>query len=130
VSLRAARILKITNVCTVFVESEIMNQLAAGSKVEEILAGVHASIAGRSIGLLRRVGLEDEITFTGGVSRNAGMVAALERRLERKINVHPDAQYIGAIGAALFALERAEHGGVKEGGAKDGAGGPPAAGGA
>lgn len=110
VSLRAAKALKITNVCTVFVEAEIMNQLAAGSKVEEILAGVHASIAGRSIGLLRRVGLEDEITFTGGVSRNAGMVAALERRLERKINVHPDAQYIGAIGAALFALERAEHG--------------------
>jgi predicted CoA-substrate-specific enzyme activase len=111
VSLRAQGGLKITNVCTVFVEAEIMNQLARGAKGEEILAAVHASIAGRSIGLMRRVGLEDEITFTGGVSRNVGMVAALERRLERKINVHPDAQFIGAIGAGLFALERAEHGG-------------------
>ena len=115
VSLRAAKALKITNVCTVVVESEIMNQLAAGSKVEEILAGVHASIAGRSIGLMRRVGLEDEITFTGGVCRNVGMVAALERRLDRKINVHPDAQYIGALGASLFALERALHGSGRDG---------------
>jgi len=110
VSLRASRSLKITNVCTVFVEAEIMNQLARGSAVEEILAGVHVSIAGRSIGLMRRVGLEDEITFTGGVSRNVGMVAALEARLERKLNVHKDAQFIGAIGASLFALERAAQG--------------------
>jgi predicted CoA-substrate-specific enzyme activase len=109
-SLRSEKALKITNVCTVFVESEIMNQLARGARVEEILAGVHASIAGRSVGLMRRVGLEDEITFTGGVSRNVGMVAALERRLGRRINVSPDSQYIGAIGASLFALERAEHG--------------------
>jgi predicted CoA-substrate-specific enzyme activase len=110
VSLRAAKVLKITNVCTVFVESEIMSQLAKGSRVEDILAGVHASIAGRSIGLLRRVGLEEEITFTGGVSRNTGMVAALESRLGRRINVSSDSQFIGAIGAALLALERAEHG--------------------
>ncbi|MEK7282419.1 MAG: acyl-CoA dehydratase activase [Acidobacteriota bacterium] len=109
VSLRSAKVLKITNVCTVFVESEIMSQLARGSRVEDILAGVHASIAARSIGLLRRVGLEDEITFTGGVSRNAGMVAALQTRLGRSINVSPDSQYIGAIGASLLALERAEH---------------------
>jgi (R)-2-hydroxyacyl-CoA dehydratese activating ATPase len=111
VSLRSRSALKITNVCTVFVEAEIMSQLARGARVEEILAGVHASIAGRSIGLMRRVGLEDEITFTGGVSRNVGMVAALERRLERRINVHRDAQYVGALGASLFALERALHGG-------------------
>jgi predicted CoA-substrate-specific enzyme activase len=110
VSLRSAKTLKITNVCTVFVESEIMSQLAKGSKVEDILAGVHASIAGRSIGLLRRVGLEDEITFTGGVSRNTGMVEALQARLGRTINVSLDSQFIGAIGAALFSLERAEHG--------------------
>ena len=110
VSLRSTKALKITNVCTVFVESEIMSQLARGSRVEDILAGVHASIAARSIGLLRRVGLEDEITFTGGVSRNSGMVAALQARLGRRINVSPDSQFIGAIGASLLALERAEHG--------------------
>ncbi len=134
VSQRSAKALKITNVCTVFVESEIMSQLARGARVEDILAGVHASIAARSIGLLRRVGLEDEITFTGGVSRNTGMVAALEARLGRRINVSPDSQFIGAIGASLFALERAEHGVAAEqaGGGADPRGEPagPNAGGA
>jgi predicted CoA-substrate-specific enzyme activase len=132
VSLRAPKALKITNVCTVFVEAEIMNQLARGATVEEILAGVHASIAGRSIGLMRRVGLEDEITFTGGVSRNSGMVAALEGRLGRRLNVHTDAQFNGAIGAALFALERATHahGDAAAAGAGTAQGAAPAPGGA
>ena len=128
VSLRSTKTLKITNVCTVFVESEIMSQLARGSLVEDILAGVHASIAARSIGLLRRVGLEDEITFTGGVSRNAGMVAALQTRLGRRINVSPDSQFIGAIGASLLALERAEHAAAADPAADPAAAGPGAEG--
>ncbi len=104
--------LKITNVCTVFVEQEIMMHLARGCQVEDVLAGVHAAIAGRSVSLLRRVGIEPEITFTGGVARNAGMVRALEERLKLKLNVTAESQHIGAIGAALFAWERAAHGEV------------------
>jgi predicted CoA-substrate-specific enzyme activase len=107
ISLQSKSPLKITNVCTVFVESEIMSHVAHGKKMEDIL-GVHNSIAGRSIALMRRVGLENEITFTGGVSRNSGMVRAIEERLGNKINVCEDSQFIGAIGAALFALERAQ----------------------
>ena len=106
--------LKITNVCTVFVEQEIMMHLAKGCAVEDVLAGVHSAIAGRSVSLLRRVGLEPEITFTGGVARNAGMVRALEERLKMKLNVAPESQHIGAIGAALFAWERAAHGEVRK----------------
>ena len=107
VSLRAARPLRITNVCTVFVESEIMSHLVRGEKMEDILRGVHNAIGIRSIALLRRVGINEEVTFTGGVSRNAGMVRALEDQLGIRVNVSPLSQYIGAIGAALFALERA-----------------------
>lgn len=106
----AKKPLKITNVCTVFVEQEIMMHLARGCAVEDVLAGVHSAIAGRSVALLRRVGLEEEITFTGGVARNPGMVRALEERLKLKLNVAPESQQIGAIGAALFAWERAAHG--------------------
>jgi activator of 2-hydroxyglutaryl-CoA dehydratase len=51
--------------------------------------------------------VEDEVTFTGGVSRNVGMVRALEAVLGRPINVSADGHFIGALGAALFALERA-----------------------
>ncbi|HLA99946.1 MAG TPA: acyl-CoA dehydratase activase [Bacteroidota bacterium] len=107
VALRSTNPLRITNVCTVFVETEIMNHLSRGKKGEDILAGVHQSIAGRSVSLLRRVGVTPEITFTGGVSRNIGMVKALEEKLGAPINVCADSQYIGAIGAALFALDRA-----------------------
>ena len=109
-SLKSTERLKITNVCTVFVESEILNQLSRGRRREDILAGVHRSIAGRSASLLRRVGMEDELTFTGGVARNPGMVGAVEERLERKINASPDSQYMGALGAAIFAMERAQAG--------------------
>jgi predicted CoA-substrate-specific enzyme activase len=108
VSMRSSHPLRITNMCTVFVESEILSHLGRGKKVEDVLRGVNNAIAGRSVALMRRVGLDDEITFTGGVSRNKGMVAAIEERLERKVNVSPDSQYIGAIGAALFAWERTQ----------------------
>ncbi len=106
VSLESNKPIKMTNVCTVFVESEILSHLAWGKKREDILAGVHHSIATRAVGLMRRVGLEDEITFTGGVSKNIGMVRALEHVLGRKINVSSDSHFMGAIGAALFAWER------------------------
>jgi predicted CoA-substrate-specific enzyme activase len=110
VSAQAKKPLKISNVCTVFVEQEIMMNLARGCAVEDVLAGVHQAIAGRSLALLRRVGIEAEITFTGGVSRNLGMVRAIEDRLKAKVNVAPESQHIGAIGAALYAWERATHG--------------------
>ena len=105
-SLRSQKALRITNVCTVFVETEIMAQLARGKALEDILRGVHNSISGRSVSLLRRVGLEPEITMTGGVSLNVGMVHALEERMQLKVNVSPDSHYVGAIGASLFAWER------------------------
>ncbi|MCP5044402.1 MAG: hypothetical protein GY944_25515, partial [bacterium] len=95
----------ISTTCTVFAESEVLSWLGKGKRVDEILLGVHKSIASRSTALMRRVGIEDEITFTGGVSRNTGMVAALEERLETKLNVSEECHYMGAIGAALFALD-------------------------
>lgn len=113
ISLKSKKPLRITNVCTVFVESEIISHLAWGKKPEDILSGVHRSISGRSSSLLRRVGVESELTFTGGVSRNVGMVAALKEKLKIKINATEDSQYIGAIGASLFALERASNKSVK-----------------
>lgn len=108
ISLESNGGVKMTNVCTVFVESEILSHLALGRKREDILKGVHHSIATRAVGLLRRVGVEDEITFTGGVSRNIGMVKAMEEVLKRSINTSEESQFTGAIGASLFAWERAQ----------------------
>jgi activator of 2-hydroxyglutaryl-CoA dehydratase len=85
-----------------------MSYMAQGKKVEDILAGVHRAIAARVVALVRRVGIEPEVTMTGGVSRNIGMVRALEDVLGMPVNVSPMSHFMGAIGAAAFAVERAQ----------------------
>jgi len=108
ISLQGTDPVRLTSVCTVFVESDIMSYVAQKKKIEDILAGVHRAIAARTVSLVRRVGIEEEVTFTGGVTRNVGMVRALEDALKVRLNVSPEAHYMGAAGGALFALERAE----------------------
>ena len=105
-SLMATRPVKIATVCTVFVESDILSYLAQGKKGEDILGGVHLAIAKRTLSLARRVNIEPEITMTGGVARNTGMVRALEEVLGRQMQISPDAHFMGAVGAGLFALEK------------------------
>ncbi len=104
-ALRAERPVRISTTCTVFAESEVLSWLGKGKKIEDILMGVHQSIAKRSIGLLRRVGIEKEVTFTGGVARNTGMIYALEENLNLRLNVSEESHYMGALGAALFSLD-------------------------
>ena len=104
-ALEHAKPVRISTTCTVFAESEVLSWLGKGKKIEDILWGVHQSIAGRSIGLLRRVGIEEEVTFTGGVTRNIAMIEALEEKLGLKLNVSEESHYMGALGAALFAMD-------------------------
>ncbi len=109
-SLKGKSPVKITTVCTVFVESDILSYLAQGKKPEDILSGVHLAIARRTVSLARRVPVEPAISMTGGVSLNIGMVQALEQVLGVKLQVSPQAHFAGAIGAALFALEKLDQG--------------------
>ncbi len=104
-ALQAKAPVRISTTCTVFAESEVLSWLGKGKAIEDILLGVHQSIASRSIGLLRRVGIEEQVTFTGGVARNTGMVQVLNENLGMQVNVSEDSHYMGAIGAALFALD-------------------------
>ncbi len=105
-SLRSTRPVQVSSTCAVFAESETLELLAWGHPLEDILYGVHSSIATRAIGLLQRVGIEPELTFTGGVSLNPGMVRCLEEQLGVKLNTDEMTMFCGAIGAALFGLER------------------------
>jgi len=105
-ALRYTKPVRISTTCTVFAESEVLSWLGKGKKVEDILWGVHQSIAVRSFSLMRRVGLEEEITFSGGVARNIAMIQAMEDKLEVKLNVSEDSHYMGALGAALYALDQ------------------------
>jgi predicted CoA-substrate-specific enzyme activase len=105
VALRATRPVKISTTCTVFAESEVLSWLARGKKIEDILMGVHHGIANRSLALLRRVGVEPEVTFTGGVARNPAMVKLIAEYLEAPVNVSEESHFCGALGAALFAMD-------------------------
>lgn len=106
ISLRSEDPQPISSVCAVLAESEVINHVTAGKKVEDILRGAHNSISERIVALLRQVGIEQEITLTGGVTKNLGMVRALEERLQHPINVSPRAEFAGAVGAALLGLRR------------------------
>lgn len=103
-SLQAKEILPMSSTCTVFVESETVSLLARGEKPEKIIKGIHYAISNRVAGMFSRVGLENDILFTGGVAKNVGMKAALEDVLKTKILVTGfDPQLNGALGAAVLA---------------------------
>lgn len=95
----------ITSTCTVFAESEIIGLLARGESREEIIAGIHFSIARRVARLVRRLGLEEAVFFDGGPALNRGLVSALEDELMCELLVPAVPQVTTAYGAALLARE-------------------------
>jgi predicted CoA-substrate-specific enzyme activase len=107
ISLEAKSQAKITAQCSVFAETEVVSLMADGIEVADIVAGIHDSIASRIMSLVYRVGLEKELTITGGVAKNVGVVTYLEKRLgvtTTKLSIDP--QLMGALGAALTAKEQ------------------------
>jgi (R)-2-hydroxyacyl-CoA dehydratese activating ATPase len=96
----------ISSVCAVLAETEIINHVSDGQSVENIIRGIHNSLASRSKALLSRVGLEDEVTFVGGVARQSGMVEALKETIGHAINVNDEPDTITALGAALLGYQR------------------------
>ncbi len=105
-SLSAKRSQPISSVCAVLAESEIINHISDGASVEDILRGIHDSLADRALALLKRVGHDGEITFIGGVALQEGMVAAAREKFGVAVNVPDHPQYIAAFGAALLGLQR------------------------
>lgn len=95
----------ISNVCTVFAESEVISRLSAGEKIEDVARGAHVAIAKRVAGMCNRVGYAPKVVMTGGVALNSNMVDALSKELACLIEVVPHCQAAGAIGAAVFAYE-------------------------
>jgi predicted CoA-substrate-specific enzyme activase len=97
----------ISSLCTVFAESEVVSLIGADHKTPDICRALHISIAKRVSGQAKRVGLEESVVMTGGVAKNIGVVRELEKKLLCKIKIAEEPQIIGALGAALIALENA-----------------------
>ena len=72
----------VSSTCTVFAESEVISQLSNGVPRENIVAGVHKSVATKTCALVRRCGeLQQEVVMCGGVAKNPGAVDAVEKEL-------------------------------------------------
>ena len=91
--------------CSVFAETEVVSLIAVGTPISEIISGVHNSIASRAISLMNIVGISGKIGMSGGVAKNAGMIKAIEQKLETEMFVPSNSQVVGAIGAALMAFK-------------------------
>lgn len=102
---QAVNMVPISSTCTVFAESEVISQLAAGKYIPDVVAGIHQSVARRVAGLAGRVGLTPQVVMTGGVAKNIGVVKAMEKELKTSVIVAPRSQLTGALGAALIAFE-------------------------
>ncbi len=105
-SLGAQRPQAISSVCAVLAETEIINHVSEGVTVENILRGIHNSLADRALSLLKRVGLDGPVAFIGGVAQQEGMIVALREKLGVPVHVPEGPQFAAALGAALLGRQR------------------------
>jgi (R)-2-hydroxyacyl-CoA dehydratese activating ATPase len=103
ISLGAKTPVKISSICTVFAESEVISMIARQKNRRDIAAGIHISTAARVASLAGKVQLGPPVVMTGGVAKNKGMVKALENRLGYTVTTGAMPQENGAVGAAFLA---------------------------
>lgn len=102
-SLQATQDIEVTSMCSVFAESEVVSMIHRKTPKNDILKGIHKSIASRICGLANRIMLEGELVVVGGISRNIGLVAILKELMDSELIVPEEPEIVGALGAALLA---------------------------
>ena len=96
----------ISSTCTVFAESEVISQLSNNVDLSDLVAGICSSVAKRTAALAKRTAITDKVCMSGGVAKNGGVRNALAKELGREVIQVKDAQYMGALGAALAAYDK------------------------
>jgi predicted CoA-substrate-specific enzyme activase len=104
-SLRSKKRVDFSTGCAVFSESEAISRIAEGARKEDLLAGLHRSLASQINSLIERVGPEMDMAMVGGGAKDIGLVEALKEIRGHKILVPSMPQMIGALGAALIAKD-------------------------
>jgi len=101
---------KLASMCTVWAQADVIKHINSRRPAEDICAGVNAAMANRVAMLVSAMHLENDICMSGGVAKNKGVVQALARITGKRIKAirRMDPQLTGALGAALFALEKAD----------------------
>jgi benzoyl-CoA reductase subunit D len=109
---------KVSSICAVLAETDVINMVSRGIATPDILKGIHLSMASRIVKLLKVTGIKSGTALlTGGLALDSGLLAAIqEEMVNEKVTVtaksHPDSIYAGAIGAALWGAFR--HGKLQE----------------
>jgi benzoyl-CoA reductase subunit D len=106
-SLKSTQAVAMNAQCAVFAESEVVTLVHAETPKADIARAVHDAIADRIISMVRKVGFQDEVVLVGGVANNVGFVDSLNREIKKDVKIPEDPEFIGAIGAALNAAEKA-----------------------
>ena len=109
-SLVATEPVTLSSMCTLFAEQELAQSLADGTPLADVVAGLHLSLASRVYRMVRGLGIQSEVIFTGGCARNRALVGALEQHLGLRPLVPAEPELTGALGAALLAAEHAAKG--------------------
>ncbi|MBN1689430.1 MAG: 2-hydroxyglutaryl-CoA dehydratase [Dehalococcoidia bacterium] len=92
--------------CTVFLETEVITRISQGDRPEDILAGIHRSIANKISGMSRGVTLQQDVVIIGGGALDTGLVKAIEDTLGVKALVPENPRIMAALGAAVIARDR------------------------
>lgn len=95
----------ITSMCTVFAESEVVSLIAEGASKESIASGLLHSVVSKTYALVSRLGIENEVFFSGGVSKNQILSQLLSEKLGVRVVSNDYSQYLGAIGAAILGYK-------------------------
>lgn len=98
---------KISSMCTVFAESEVITLAARGAPRPEVALGIHHAAVSRVVGMLQRVNVEREVLFAGGVALNRCMHELLEAALGQPVQVPDAPEMVGALGCAICCAQRA-----------------------
>jgi (R)-2-hydroxyacyl-CoA dehydratese activating ATPase len=101
----SAKDVSLGSFCTVFAATEVLEKIRSGMGVADIVRGAFNSVVKRIIEMDR---LDGKLVMTGGVvAHNPVLAKLIGQSLGTTAYIAPDAQYIGAFGAALFAAEQA-----------------------
>jgi predicted CoA-substrate-specific enzyme activase len=106
---------ELSNTCIVMAESEVISLIAQRRSVENIVAGIHRSVAERVGNMVKQLGVEEVVFFDGGPAKNVGVKQALEDFLGVELYVPKNPQVSAAIGAALVAREIVREGRLPDG---------------
>jgi (R)-2-hydroxyacyl-CoA dehydratese activating ATPase len=108
-ALQSTKVLPFSTTCAAFGRGAAIAMRKQGERKEDIFAGLHQAIAKRVLALVRKVGIADKFVITGGIGRNVGLVSKIEDRLEGlKVTLPQEPMIVGAVGAALLALDQAK----------------------